>query len=78
MIGLVKKLPEDATGKMRMIARLEELIDQANKGEFVGMTYALETPNGLSWGRCNMEHLVALGAAARMMHAIQKDWDSFL
>lgn len=78
MISLVKELPEDSTGKTRIISRLEDLLIDARAGKITGFCYILEMEGSFAWGKVNMTYPAVLGALDRAAHHVNREWDAYI
>ncbi len=73
----VVKIQPDANGKQRVIDRLEELLEQARKGEILGFIYGIEMEGSIAFGKANLTYPVALGILNRIAHNMNKEWDGY-
>lgn len=73
----VKRLPDDATGKTRLISCLRDLLADAESGKLIGLAWVGEQQQDLViHGKANVAIHVAIGFHMRAIHALQKDWDA--
>ena len=70
-------LPDSSVGKQRVIELLRYLLERAERGEILGITYVTDEPGSLGWGKANMTYPMVLGAFARATHHINKEWDGY-
>ena len=62
----VVQLPDDATGKLRLISALEDLLAEAQSGELLGLSWVGERKNKeVIWGKSNA------------IYHLQLTWDQF-
>lgn len=73
----VVKIQPDANGKQRVIDRLEELLEQAKRGEIIGIIYGVELEGSIAFGKANLTYPVALGILNRIAHNMNKEWDGY-
>lgn len=73
----VVPLPDGATGKQHVIERLEALLEQARKGEIIGIIYVTELVGQFEYGKCNVTWPHAIAMLERAKHNLNLDWDAY-
>ena len=72
----VRRLPDDATGKLRLISCLRDLLADAESGKLIGLAWVgEEQQDRVIHSKANISSHVAIGFHMRAIHALQKDWD---
>ena len=74
----VVQLPDDATGKLRLISALEDLLAEAQSGELLGLSWVGERKNKeVIWGKSNISIHHAIAFHTRAIYHLQLTWDQF-
>lgn len=73
----VVTLPARPDECAEVVARLKELLAEAERGEIVGIAYVYVNKGRdvLSWGRRGLGQMESIGMADRLRHNFQTSWD---
>ena len=69
-------LPDDATGKLRLISALEDLLAEARDGRLLGLSWVGERINReIIWGKSQLAIHDAIAYHTRAIYHLQLSWD---